>query len=115
MPPKRHRLRRVRAGAAPDAPEAVGAVPRLVREGLPADPDLVLLVHADDMAEAQRYKSELQGHGIPAAVEGEMPGGIRHAGRGVPVLVSETLADEAAEVIAELEFTRPQEGPVDDK
>jgi len=76
--------------------------------------DLVLLVHADDMAVAERYRSELLAHGIPAVVRGEPTGERPDAGMGVPVLVPEALADEAAERIAELESSRPEDGHVVD-
>jgi len=77
----------------------------------------VLLVHADNMAEAELYRAELAAHGIPAVVEGEgvAVAGVPDLGAGVPVLVPETLADEAAELIAELESSRPEEIPVEDK
>jgi hypothetical protein len=111
MPPKRQYLRRVRAVAAPgDADAAPGTAP-----GTSDEPDLVLLVHAEDIAEAERYKTLLQGHGIPVAVGANGRGGARLAGRGVPVLVAETLADAAAEVIAELEFIRPEGRTVDEE
>jgi len=108
MPPKRRHPRKVRAATAPDAAETPAPRPA-------AEAELILLVHADDMVEAEQYKSELEGHGIPAAVGGETPGGGPLAGRGVPVLVSEALAEAAAEVIAELEFTRVEGRPVDEQ
>ncbi|MFO8013125.1 MAG: DUF2007 domain-containing protein [Phycisphaerae bacterium] len=111
MPPKRQYLRRVRAVTAAGGPEeSPGAAPTP-----PGEPDLVLLIHAEDMAEAERYRSLLEGHGIPVAIEGDGPGGPRLAARGVPVLVAENLADAAADVIAELEFIRPEGRPVDEE
>jgi len=79
--------------------------------------ELVLLVHADNMAEAELYRTELAAHGIPAVVEGENAavGAIPDLGAGVPVLVPENLADEAAELIAELESTRPEGTAVQEK
>ncbi len=49
MSPKRRHLRRVRAPAPPDEPATPDAAPPAA-----GDADPVLLVHADDMAEAQR-------------------------------------------------------------
>jgi hypothetical protein len=98
------------------AADALGMPPAPGAFGRAEGADLVLLVHADNMAEAERYRSELMGHGIPAVVESERVGGFGAIdGMGVPVLVPETLADEAAERIAELESTRPEEGPVEDE
>jgi len=72
--------------------------------------ELVLLVHAGNLAEAELFKAELRAHGIPALLEGEGAGvaGIPDVGAGVPVLVPEGLANQAAELIAELESTRPE-------
>jgi len=71
--------------------------------------ELVLLVHANNLPEAELFKAELQAHGIPAFLEGEGVGvaGIPDVGAGVPILVPEELADQAAELIAELESARP--------
>jgi len=71
--------------------------------------ELVLLVHASNLAEAELFKAELQAHGIPAFLEGEGAGvaGIPDVGAGVPILVPEELANQAAELIAELESARP--------
>ena len=107
--------RRHEVGAAAEAePVRAGAAPEMTPAGVAGADDLVLLVHADDMAVAERYRSELLGHGIPAVVQGEPPGESPDAGVGVPVLVPEALADEAAERIAELESSRPEEGHVVD-
>ena len=78
--------------------------------------ELVLLVHAGNMLEAELFKAELEAHGIPTMLEGEGAGvaGIPDVGAGVPVLVPEELADEAAELIAELESTRPEGDDLDD-
>ena len=75
--------------------------------------ELVLLVHANNLPEAELFKAELQAHGIPALLEGEGVGvaGIPDVGAGVPVLVPEELADQAAELIAELESARPAVRP----
>ena len=74
-------------------------------EETPEYTELVLLVQANNLSEAELFKATLQGHGIPAVLEGEGAGvaGIPDVGAGVPVLVPEELADEAAELIAELE------------
>ena len=72
--------------------------------------ELVLLVHAANPAEAELFKTELGAHGIPAVIEGEGAGvaGIPDVGAGVPVLVPEEFADQAAELIAELESAKPE-------
>ena len=72
--------------------------------------ELVLLVHAANMPEAELFKTELSAHGIPAFLEGEGAGvaGIPDVGAGVPVLVPEEFADQAAELIAELESAKPE-------
>lgn len=72
--------------------------------------ELVLLVHATNMLEAELFKTELSAHGIPAFLEGEGAGvaGIPDVGAGVPVLVPEEFADQAAELIAELESAKPE-------
>jgi hypothetical protein len=73
-------------------------------------PELVLLAHATNTAEAERFRSELEAHGIPAILGGEgaaisvTPGD----GAGEPILVPEEFADQAAEVIAELESAKPE-------
>ena len=76
--------------------------------------ELVLLVHANNLPEAELFKAALQAHGIPALLEGEGVGvaGIPDVGAGVPVLVPEEFADQAAELIAELESARPAIRPV---
>jgi hypothetical protein len=106
------------------APEPVAredAQPRAERPAGPATPpapgleeqeytELVLLVHAANMVEAELFKTELSAHGIPAFLEGEGAGvaGIPDVGAGVPVLVPEEFADQAAELIAELESAKPE-------
>jgi hypothetical protein len=79
--------------------------------------ELVLLVHAANPAEAELFKIELGAHGIPAVIEGEGAGvaGIPDVGAGVPVLVPEEFADQAAELIAELESAKPEGHAVDAK
>ena len=69
MSPKRRHLRRGRAPVPPEAPAPANAASPAAREG-----DLVLLAHAEDMAEAQRYRRWLQGYGIPVAIEAETRG-----------------------------------------
>jgi|WetSurMetagenome_2_1015567.scaffolds.fasta_scaffold537450_1 hypothetical protein len=76
--------------------------------------DLVLLVHAGNQAEADLYKTELEAHGIPAVLEGE-GSSLAGIGAGVPVLVPEEFADQAAEFIAELESAKPEDHAVDEK
>ncbi len=69
--------------------------------------ELVLLGHANSLPEAELVKAELQAHGIPALLEGEgARTGIPDVGAGVPVLVPEEFADQAAELIAELESAK---------
>ena len=72
--------------------------------------ELVLLVHASNIAEGELIKTELESNGIPAILEGEGSGvaGIPDVGTGVPILVPEEYADQAAELIAELESTKPE-------
>jgi len=79
--------------------------------------ELVLLVHAANPAEAELFKTELEAHGIPAAIEGEsaVVAGIPDVGAGVPVLVPEEFADQAAELIAELESAKPEGRAVEEK
>ena len=105
----RQRKRREEDSQAPASRDAdkeaksVGKGPREYSE-------LVLLAHATNLAEAELFKAELEAHGIPAILEGEgapiavAPG----AGAGVPVLVPEEFADQAAELIAELESAKPE-------
>jgi hypothetical protein len=73
--------------------------------------ELVLVVHANNLAEAELFKAELEAHGIATVLEQEGAGvaGIPDVGAGVPVLVPEEQADQAAELIAELE-SRKTEG-----
>jgi len=79
--------------------------------------ELVLLVHAANMTEAELFKTELSAHGIPVFLEGEGAGvaGIPDVGAGVPVLVPEEYADQAAELIAELESAKPEGNALDEK
>jgi transcriptional regulator with XRE-family HTH domain len=88
-------------------------------KGPPEYPDLVLLVHATNLAEAELFKVELEAHGIPAILEGEgAPIAVTPGdgdGAGVPVLVPEEFADQAAELIAELESAKPEGNPLADK
>jgi len=106
MGPARHRRRRHEPSDAASSARPPGA----------DYAELVLAVHAVNMVQAELYRAELAAHGIPAVVEGESAavGGIPDIGAGVPVLVPENLADEAAELIAELESTRPEGMAVDD-
>jgi hypothetical protein len=79
--------------------------------------ELVLLVHAANMTEAELFKTELSAYGIPTFLEGEGAGvaGIPDVGAGVPVLVPEEYADQAAELIAELESAKPEGNALDEK
>jgi hypothetical protein len=85
-------------------------------DGTPEYTELVLLVHAGNMIEAELFKAELEAHGIPTLLQGEGAGvaGIPDVGAGVPILVPEELANQAAELIAELESARPDELAFDD-
>jgi len=84
---------------------------QLEGEGTLEYTDLVLLVHANNLPEAELFKAELEAHGIPALLEGEGAGvaGIPDVSAGVPVLVPEELANQAAELIAELESAKPED------
>jgi len=79
--------------------------------------ELVLVVHANNLAEAELYRAELEAHGIPAVLEqgGAGVAGIPDVGAGVPVLVPEELADEAAEFIAEIETTKSEDHALDER
>ncbi len=85
-------------------------------DGTPEYTELVLLVHAGNMIEAELFKAELEAHGIPTLLQGEGAGvaGIPDVGAGVPILVPEELANQAAELIAELESAKPGEIAFDD-
>jgi hypothetical protein len=97
-----------------DQPPAEQPAPAAPREEYT---ELVLLVHAGNPAEAELFKAELEGHGIPAILEGEGAGvaGVPDVGAGVPVLVPEEFADQAAELIAELESAKPEGDDLEDK
>jgi len=86
-------------------------------QGTPEYTELILLVHAGNLAEAELIKTELEANGIPAVVEGEGAGvaGLPDVGAGVPVLVPEEYADQAAELIAELESAKPEGNPLTEK
>jgi hypothetical protein len=79
--------------------------------------ELVLVVHANNLAEAELYRAELEAHGIPAVLEQGSAGvaGIPDVGAGIPVLVPEELADEAAEFIAEIETTKSEDHALDER
>jgi len=79
--------------------------------------ELVLVVHANNLAEAELYRAELEAHGIPAVLEQSGAGvaGIPDVGAGIPVLVPEELADEAAEFIAEIETTKSEDHALDER
>ena len=96
--------------AVPEAPQTPGPDEHEYTE-------LVLLVHAANMLEAELFKTELSAHGIPVFLEGEGAGvsGIPDVGAGVPVLVPEEYADQAAELIAELESAKPEGNALDEK
>jgi hypothetical protein len=120
-----------RKGADKRAPEPVAKDEEGVGAEGPAEPEallaptpdeheyteLVLLVHAANIPEAELFKTELSAHGIPAFLEGEGAGvsGMPDVGAGVPVLVPEEYADQAAELIAELESAKPEGNALDDK
>jgi hypothetical protein len=103
----RQRKRREEDSQAPASRDAdkeaksVGKGPREYAE-------LVLLAHAANLAEAELFKAELEAHGIPAILEGEGAPIAVTPGAGVPVLVPEEFADQAAELIAELESAKPE-------
>ena len=113
--PRQRKRREENAQAAASRETPKDAKPK--GKGPPEYPDLVLLVHAANLAEAELFKVELEAHGIPAILEGEgapiavTPGD----GAGVPVLVPEEFADQAAELIAELESAKPEGNPLADK
>jgi hypothetical protein len=110
------RRRRRQPGA--DAADSEPPLPALPpKEEGPEFVELVLVAHASTMAEAELYKMELKAHGIPAVLEGESAAvtGIPDVGAGVPVLVPEEMADEAAELIAELESSKTEGHPLDAK
>jgi hypothetical protein len=100
--PGRHRV--------PPKPEPAPAPPKPETDEEQEYTELVLLVHAPNLAEAELFKTELEAHGIPAVLEGEGAGvtGIPDVGAGVPILVPEEFADQAAELIAELESAKPE-------
>jgi len=77
--------------------------------------EFILVAHAANPAEAELIKMELKAHGIMAILEGEGAGvaGIPDVGAGVPVLVPEEFADQAAELIAELEAAKPEGSALD--
>ena len=79
--------------------------------------ELVLVVHANNLSEAELYRAELEAHGIPAVLEQGSAGvaGIPDVGAGIPVLVPEELADEAAEFIAEIETTKSEDHALDER
>ena len=108
------RKRRDPAGPPAEAPqEAEGGAPPV--RG-PEAADLVLVAHADTLAEAEAYRAALATHGIAAVLEGEGEAAeARDPGVGVPVLVPEERADEAAELIAELESTKTEGIALDEK
>ena len=131
MPRKRKGGDQGRKGPGKRGPEPVAKdeeIPRTEKSAEPEtrktpEPDeqeyteLVLLVHAANLPEAELFKTELSAHGIPAFLEGEGAGvsGIPDVGAGVPVLVPEEFADQAAELIAELESAKPEGNALDEK
>jgi len=113
MPRKRKGGEERRAGhePVPEPPVTKGdAAPRGATQGEPQYTELILVAHAGNLAEAELFKTELEAHGIPAILEGEGAGvaGIPDVGAGVPILVPEEFADQAAELIAELEAAKPE-------
>jgi hypothetical protein len=130
MPRKRKDGDQGRKGPAKHGPEPVAKGDLTGRGDKPVEPELlkpaddeqeytelVLLVHAANLPEAELFKTELAAHGIPAFLEGEGAGvaGIPDVGAGVPVLVPEEFADQAAELIAELESAKPEGNALDEK
>ncbi|MGB2938647.1 MAG: hypothetical protein WBD05_10710 [Phycisphaerae bacterium] len=84
-----------------------GKDPSNKSEGTEGCGELVLVAHAETSAEAKLIQAELQAHGISAVVERERTAaGPDPVEVGLPVLVPEDLADEAAELIAELKSTQ---------
>ena len=92
--------------------EPRGAADRLQKSAEPPleFTELVLVVHAGNIAEGELFKTELEAHGIPAILEGEgaSVAGIPDVGAGIPVLVPEEFADRAEELIAELKAAKPE-------
>jgi|WetSurMetagenome_2_1015567.scaffolds.fasta_scaffold08106_4 hypothetical protein len=76
--------------------------------------DLVLVVHAANLAEGELFKTELESQGVPAVIDGE-GSSLAGVGPGVPILVPEEFADQAAVLIAELESTKSEGCAVADK
>ncbi|MGB2998054.1 MAG: hypothetical protein WBC59_05385 [Phycisphaerae bacterium] len=91
------------------ARKAEGKDPSDKSEGTEGCGELVPVAHAETSAEAKLIQAELQAHGISAVVEREKtaagPDPVE-VGAGLPVLVPEEFADEAAELIAELKSTQ---------
>jgi hypothetical protein len=116
MPRKRKGQEADRRTAAlpPDESQPEPVSEKAADKASPGYSDLVLLVHAANLAEADLYKTELEMHGIPAVLEGES-GNLAGIGAGVPVLVPEEFADQAAERIAELESAKPEGRTVAEK
>jgi len=114
MGPRRGRDRSVEG---PTGVEAEPLRPAADQAALQAagEADLVFLIHAPSAEEAERYRRELLAHGIPAAVDDGWAGPWVGFESGVPVFVPATLADIAAEHVAELEFGRPEETAVVDE
>jgi hypothetical protein len=103
--------RKRKAGDARKAKDKTAPAPPRPKSETKDDPqeytDLVLLVHAANQAEAELFKTELEAHGVPAVLEGE-GSSLAGIGAGVPVLVPEEFADQAAELIAEMESAKPE-------
>ena len=106
----RNRKRRAEKPAGDPPREAREQTKSKDKKGRREYPELVLLAHATNLVEAELFKSELEAHGIPAILEGEgAPTAVTPGdGAGVPILVPEEFADQAAEVIAELESAKPE-------
>ncbi len=70
--------------------------------GSAAVADLVSLLFASNLIEAEFFKSLLEEHGVPALIETENSevAGIPALSAGVPVLVPAELYDEAVEILA---------------
>lgn len=76
-----------------------------------ADRQLVPVIYARTITEAEYYKGLLTSNDIPATIEEEAEPGepAGPAGRGVPVLVPDQLLDEASEILAEHEEAEEDE------
>jgi hypothetical protein len=69
--------------------------------------EYVPVVYARSLEEAEKYRQVLEDHDIPAVVDEEYepgePGGRRQTLEGVPVLVPESLLEDARQFISEID------------